>query len=54
MLPKVHTERQRQEREVGQVRGAVYEAVCGQVLGREFGGAEGVGEIEAIEREWVA
>ena len=29
MLPQMHTRGQRQERQAGQVRGAVYEAVCG-------------------------
>jgi hypothetical protein len=29
----------------------VHEAVCGSLLGCEYGGAEGVGEAEAIDSE---
>jgi hypothetical protein len=53
MLPQMHTGGQRQERQAGQIRGAVHEAVRGPVFGCEYGGAEGVGEVEGIEREWV-
>jgi hypothetical protein len=53
MLPKVHTRGQRQEWQVGQIRGAVHEAVCRSIFGRELCGYEGIGEIEAIEYEEV-
>jgi hypothetical protein len=49
LFPQMHPRGQRQERQIGQVRGAVYEAVCGSVLGCEYGCAEGVGEAEAID-----
>jgi hypothetical protein len=44
----MHTHRQRQERQIRQVRGAMHEAMRGSVLGCEHGCAEGVGEAEAI------
>jgi hypothetical protein len=49
LFPQMHTRRQRQERQAGQVRGALYEELCGSVLGCQSGGVEGVGEVEAIE-----
>jgi hypothetical protein len=45
----MHTSWQRQERQAGQVRGAVHEAVRGSLPRCEFGRVEGVGEVEAIE-----
>lgn len=44
----MHPRWQRQVRKVGQVRGALHEAVRGPVLGREYGCVEGVGAIEGI------
>jgi hypothetical protein len=52
VLPQMHTSGQRQERQAGQIRRAVHEAVRGPVFGCEYGGVEGVGEVEGIEREW--
>jgi hypothetical protein len=51
VLPQVHSRGQRQERQTGSIRGAVYEAVCRSVLGCEYGGTQGVGEAEAINVE---